>query len=101
MVLLGPKSQKFVNSYKQVSKLFERLLFSENPKKPGDKFQPSPSKPQRKTRSDIGLFKILASYSGSQFVLEPFGTFDLLAMQVCNPPEICQAYNQYPVSTLM
>ena len=33
----------------------------------------------------------------AQFVfLKPFGTFDLSAMQVCNPPEIFQAHSQHP-----
>ena len=32
-----------------------------------------------------------------QFVFYlPFGTFDLMAMQVYNPPEICKAHSQYP-----
>ena len=40
------------------------------PKDPRNKFQPSPNRPQRKKkpRSAIGLFKLLASYRGSQFV---------------------------------
>ena len=63
-----------------------------------DKFQLSPVEPQRKRkpRSAIGLFKLLASKHGSQFVFSSFGTFDLSAIQVCNPPEICQAHSQYP-----
>ena len=39
---------------------------------------------KRKPRSAIGLFKLLASNRGSQFLFQPFGTFDLLAIQVCN-----------------
>ena len=41
-----------------------------NPKDLRDIFQPSPDRPQRKgkPRSAIGLFKLLASYPGSQFV---------------------------------
>ena len=68
------------------------------PKDLHDKFQPSPDRPQRKRkpRYAIGLFKLLASYHGSQFVFQPFGTFDLWAMQVCNPQEIRQAHSQYP-----
>ena len=31
-----------------------------------------------------------------QFVFEPFSTFKLLAMQVYNFPEICQAHSQHP-----
>ena len=50
----------------------------------------------KKPTSAIGLFKLLASERGSQFMFQPFGTFNLSAMQVCNPPEICQAHNQYP-----
>ena len=54
------------------------------PKDLRDKFQPSPDRPQRKRkpRSAIGLFKLLASYRGSQFLFQLFGTFDLSAMQV-------------------
>ena len=57
-----------------------------------------PGRPQRKRkpRSAICLFKVLASYHGSQFVFWPFGTFNLPAMQVCNPLEIYQAHSQYP-----
>jgi hypothetical protein len=70
----------------------------ENPKCLCDKFQLSSDAPQRKRkpRSVIGLFKLLASYRGSQFVFYSFGTFDLSVMQVCNPPEICQVHSQYP-----
>ena len=32
-------------------------------------------------------------------VFKPFDTFDLSAMQICNPPEICQAHSQYPPVT--
>merc|ERR1712051_734239 len=69
-----------------------------NPKDLRDRFQPSPDRPQRKgkPRSAIGLFKLLASYRGSQFVFQPFGTFDLSAMQVCSPQDIRQAHSQNP-----
>ena len=42
----------------------------ENPKVLRDKLQPSPGEPQRRRipKSDINLFKLLASYRGSQFV---------------------------------
>ena len=36
-----------------------------------------------KGKGNPDLFKLLASY---QFVFQPFGTFDLSAMQVYNPP---------------
>ena len=57
---------------------------------------PNRSQRKRKPRSAISLFKLLASYRGSRFVFQPFDTFDLSAMQVCNPQEIRQAHSQYP-----
>ena len=50
-----------------------------------------------KGKGNPDLPSICSNYwSGSQFVFLPFGTLDLPAMQVYNPPEICQAHNQYP-----
>ena len=46
---------------------------------------PTDLKGKGKPRSAIGLFRLLAFYCGSKFVFQSFGTFDLLAMQVCNP----------------
>ena len=46
------------------------LELGRTPKNPLDEFQPFHDRPQRKRkpRSAIGLFKLLASYYGSQFV---------------------------------
>ena len=48
---------------------------------------------EKETQFCHQFVQIIASYYGSQFVFEPFGTFDLLAMQVCNLREICQAHS--------
>ena len=64
-----------------------------------DKFQLSFDRPQRKRKhiSVFDLFKVLASYHGSVFVLaiwyfQPFGNVGLQYV----PPKIGKAHSKYP-----
>lgn len=62
------------------------------PKEPYDKSQSCPNEPQRKKKPIFanGLIQTIDLVKWHSLIFSSFGTFDLLAIQVCNPPDIQQ-----------